>query len=106
MSGKGTEGMEADCRVTLRASCASRPDELHTYSRQVPKGTALTELLHGLALEEPFVREFLFNPSEGRLYPYHLLLWKDQMLLPHELDRFTVTQPELELKIVPFVSGG
>lgn len=98
--------MVTDCKVTLQASCASRPDELHTYSRRVPRGTALTELLSALAHEESFVREFLFNPSEGRLYPYHLLLWKDQMLLPHELDRFIVTQPELELRIVPFVSGG
>lgn len=98
--------MEAYCQITLQASCASRPDEVSVYHRQVPLGTELVDFLSGLALEDPFVREFLFNPAEGRLHPYHLLLWKDQMLLPHELDRFIISQPELELRIVPFVSGG
>ena len=98
--------MEGCCQVTLRASCASQPDETHIYERQAPMGSGLADLLKALALEDPFVREFLFNPEEGRLYPYHLLLWKDQMLLPEELDRFTISQPELELRIVPFVSGG
>ena len=58
--------MGTDCNVTLRASCANQPDELHVYSRQVAKGTLLLELLKRLALEEPFVQEFLFNPAEGR----------------------------------------
>ncbi len=98
--------MGTDCNVTLRASCANQPDELHVYSRQVAKGILLLELLKRLALGEPFVQEFLFNPAEGRLYPYHLLIWKDRMLLPRELDQFIIMQPELELKIVPFVSGG
>jgi hypothetical protein len=50
--------MGTDCNVTLRASCANQPDELHVYSRQVAKGILLLELLKRLALGAALIRQY------------------------------------------------
>lgn len=57
--------MGTDCNVTLRASCANQPDELHVYSRQVAKGILLLELLKRLALGAALCSRVPVQPGGG-----------------------------------------
>ncbi len=93
-------------KINFHATCASKPDDPYDLVLEVERGTKLTAFLKTLAKRDRYVSTYIFNLLEGRMYPYHLLIVEEKILLPRELDGYVIDSDTLNIVVKPFVSGG
>ncbi len=91
--------------VKLEGRAAVKPGESFLWTGHVERGTTIAELFTRIAKDERLFSEHIFNKDNDRLSPYHLLFINKQIIRPDKFKTFPLTEP-VEMKIIPFVSGG
>lgn len=93
-------------KIQLKARCAAMVDNPRFYEAFASPNTTLTDFMVSLAISDPFIKDYIFDPLAKRMYPYHLLIVDKKILLPNEMDHFIIGNKDLSIEVLPFVSGG
>jgi hypothetical protein len=93
------------CRVAIITKCAKYTDRTVEKSVEVEYGYPLIELLdHMYETDSEFTGEY-YDSERKRMKPYHLLYINNQMFRNDMLIKYLITS-DIEIRVVPFVSGG
>lgn len=93
------------CSVKIIAKCARYSERRFEWTGKVKYGSSLIDLLkHIYETDENFTKEY-YDFSKERMKPYHLLCVNDEMLRNDDLKKYLILS-DIEIKVVPFVSGG
>lgn len=93
-------------QISFDFRCASAPDESHKKVVEASTGDKLIDIIESLARKDEYVSNFIFDTSEMRLYPYHIIFAGDELLLPKDLDNYIINEGSIYIRVLPFVSGG
>jgi hypothetical protein len=93
------------CRVLIIAKCAKYTDKTLEKSEEVERGYPLIDYLdHMYETDGNFTGEY-YDFERKRMKPYHLLYVNKQMFRNDMLLEYLITS-DIEIRVVPFVSGG